>query len=216
MDIEEITNEKKPIRVYSDGIFDLFHFGHMRMLEQVRKQFPTAEIVVGVCSDADTHKYKGVTVMPMQERAESLRHCKWVDEIIKDSPWIITKEFLTENRIDWVAHDGDLYTTDGHEDAYAEVKKLGVFVETQRTEGISTSEIISRVLREYELFLRRNIIRGATSKDLNISKFKEKRIKLSAHLEGKLVKLRRKMKDISDVWESAACEIKKKFVEVFM
>ena len=42
------------------------------------RRFPNAYLLVGCCSDADTHKYKGKTVMTEEERYESLRHCKWV------------------------------------------------------------------------------------------------------------------------------------------
>jgi hypothetical protein len=54
---------------------------------------------VGCCNDALTHKYKGLTVLQDVERYESLRHCKWVDEVVTDAPWVITEEFLKEHDV---------------------------------------------------------------------------------------------------------------------
>lgn len=106
------------------------------------------------------------------ERYEAVRHCKWVDEVVKDAPWTVTQKFLDEHRIDYVAHDAEPYQSKESGDVYAFVKAQGKFLPTRRTEGISTSDLITRIVRDYDSYLRRNLERGVSAKDLNISFFK--------------------------------------------
>ncbi|CAL1352178.1 unnamed protein product [Linum trigynum] len=181
------------LRVYADGIYDLFHFGHARSLEQAKKSFPNAYLLVGCCNDEITHKFKGKTVMTAAERYESLRHCKWVDEVITDAPWVINQEFLDKHNIDYVAHDALPYAdaSGAGNDVYEFVKKVGRFKETQRTDGISTSDIIMRILKDYNQYVMRNLDRGYTRKELGVSYVKEKRLRVNMRLK----KLQEKVKE---------------------
>lgn len=96
-------------RVYCDGVFDLFHIGHMKMLEQAKKALgddgKKVHLICGVCSDELVHRFKGRTVMNHWTRCESARHCKWVDEVAEDAPWVISDDFIQKYNIDFVAHD---------------------------------------------------------------------------------------------------------------
>lgn len=183
----------RPLRVYADGIYDLFHFGHARSLEQAKKSFPNVYLLVGCCSDALTHKHKGKTVMNEAERYESLRHCKWVDEVVQDAPWVITEEFLDKHNIDFVAHDALPYAdaSGAGQDVYEFVKKAGKFKETKRTDGVSTSDLIMRIVKDYNEYVMRNLTRGYTRKDLNVSYVKEKQLQVGMGIN----KLRQKVKE---------------------
>jgi choline-phosphate cytidylyltransferase len=52
-----------------------------------------------------------------------------------------------------------------------------MFKTTQRTDGISTSDIILRIIKDYDMYVWRSLKRGYTTKDLGISAFKAQRIK---------------------------------------
>ncbi|KAL9064327.1 MAG: hypothetical protein Q9157_007872 [Trypethelium eluteriae] len=172
----------RQIRVYADGVFDLFHLGHMRQLEQAKHAFPNTYLLVGVTGDKETHKRKGLTVLSGKERAESVRHCKWVDEVIEDCPWIVSTEFLEEHKIDYVAHDDLPYGAAECGDVYAPIKKQGKFLVTQRTEGVSTTGIITKIVRDHEKYIARQLKRGTSRKELNISWLKQNELELKRHV----------------------------------
>jgi hypothetical protein len=145
------------------------------------------------------------------ERYESVRHCKWVDEVIEAAPWFVTQEFLDEHKIDYVAHDAEPYQSSESGDVYAFVKSQGRFLPTKRTDGISTSDLITRIVRDYDKFLRRNLERGVSAKELNISFLKEQQIKTKRNIE----KVKTTVIDHLETWESQSHHFITDFASLF-
>lgn len=123
-----------------------------------------------------------MTVLPAKHRAETVRHARWVDEVIEDCPWVVTPEFLAEHKIDYVAHDDLPYGAAEGDDIYAPIKKAGQFLVTQRTGGVSTTDIITRVVRDYELYVGRQLRRGTSRQELGVSWLKKNELDLKRHV----------------------------------
>lgn len=212
-------NVPRPVRVYADGIYDVFHQGHARQLMQAKNIFPNVYLIVGVCNDEDTHTKKGRTVMNERERYEAVRHCRYVDEIVTDAPWSYTDEFIAKNKIDFVAHDDIPYVAEDMDDIYAPLKAKGMFVATERTEGVSTSDIVARIVKDYDIYVRRNLARGYSAKDLNVSFLNEKKFRLQNkmdELKDRGKKVMNEVKgDIITKWEEKSRELIDAFLLLF-
>ncbi|KZT05214.1 uncharacterized protein LAESUDRAFT_727155 [Laetiporus sulphureus 93-53] len=184
----------RPARIYADGVYDLFHFGHALQLRQAKLSFPPIPIpstptsathrvrspcstpsasssaatspldnvapagmmpgvylLVGVNSDEQCEAHKNMAVMSHAERCEAVRHCRWVDEVVPEAPWVIDEAFLQKYQIDYVAHDEDPYVSAGIDDVYGYCKSKGKFIPTRRTPGVSTSELLERIVSRYRM-----------------------------------------------------------------
>ena len=154
----------------------------MRQLQQAKSAFPDTYLLVGVTGNAETHKRKGLTVLTGAERAETVRHCKWVDEVIPSCPWVVTPEFLEEHNIDFVAHDDEPYGAAEGDDIYKPIKESGKFLVTERTEGVSTTGIITKIVRDYENYIARQLKRGTSRQELNVSWLKKNELDIKRHV----------------------------------
>ena len=67
--------------VFTNGVFDLLHAGHVRLLEFARLQGDC--LIVAINSDASVRRSKGPDrpIIPAEERAEIIRSLRCVDEV---------------------------------------------------------------------------------------------------------------------------------------
>nr|XP_029118636.1 ethanolamine-phosphate cytidylyltransferase isoform X2 [Elaeis guineensis] len=141
-------DRKRPVRVYMDGCFDLMHYGHANALRQAKALGD--ELVVGVVSDEEIVANKGPPVLSMEERLILVSGLKWVDEVIANAPYAITEEFMNtlfnKYNIDYIIHGDDPCLLPDGTDAYGPAKKAGRYKQIKRTEGVSSTDIVGRIL----------------------------------------------------------------------
>jgi ethanolamine-phosphate cytidylyltransferase len=130
-------------KVYVDGVFDLFHVGHVEMLRRAAEiaHSTECELLVGVISDEAAASYKRVPVMTLAERSAVIASCRYVDKFLSPGPLFLDEAFLNKENICLVLHGDDA----AFSDVYSEPLRRGVMRYLPYTPGISTSDIISRV-----------------------------------------------------------------------
>lgn len=141
---EEQKEKKKPVRVWVDGCFDLFHFGHANAIRQAKLMGDV--LVAGIHSDAEIEIHKGPPVYNEEERRRMVSSIKWVDEVVVGVPYFTALSILDENNCDFCVHGDDVTMTADGEDSYKEVKAVGRYKECQRTRGISTTDLVGRMI----------------------------------------------------------------------
>ena len=124
-------------KVITYGTYDLFHYGHQRLLERAKELGDY--LIVGVTAD-DFDKQRGkINVkQSLMERIESVRATGLVDEII-------IEEYEGQKIDDIKRYDIDIFTVGsdwvGHFDY---LKEYCDVVYLERTEGVSSSDIRSK------------------------------------------------------------------------
>jgi cytidyltransferase-like protein len=132
--------------VYVDIVGDLFHAGHVEFLKKA-KSFGNY-LIVGVLADDVVQGYKRIPVISLEDRVKVIAACKYVDEVVVAPPLRLTEEMVRSLGIDYVVH-GDDFNKDLLEDQYGVALKLGLFRTVPYTSGISTTDIIQRIITRH-------------------------------------------------------------------
>lgn len=127
-------------RVITYGTYDLFHVGHLRLLQRAKALAGEGgKLIVGVSTDRfnweEKHKRSAI---PYEQRAEIVAALKCVDEVIPEDDWDMKRDII-ENKIDIFCMGSDW---EGKFDFLKEVCKVVYF---PRTEGISSTELKAEI-----------------------------------------------------------------------
>jgi choline-phosphate cytidylyltransferase len=151
--MDKINNTNKMKRVYIDGVFDLFHRGHLESLIKAKNCLNDPEntyLLVGVVGDEDATGYKRKPIVNEEDRREIISSIKYVDKVICPCPLVVDMNFIKENNIDLVVH-GFVSEQDRNKqkDFYETITKEGYFKEIEYYSKISTSDIIKNIKQNY-------------------------------------------------------------------
>ena len=122
----------------------MVHYGHATACRQAKALGDV--LIVGVHSDEEITKHKGPPVFNEQERYKMVRGIKWVDEVVENAPYVTTIETLDAYDCDFCVHGDDITLTADGVDTYHIVKEKSRYREVKRTQGISTTDLVGRML----------------------------------------------------------------------
>ena len=123
----------KETTVLTYGTFDMFHIGHLKLLERLSGL--GTKLVVAVSSD-EFNEVKGKkTIIPYEQRATIVEAIKYVDFVIPENDWGQKVEDIAKYNIDIFSMGNDW------EGKFDELKEYCQVVYLPRTAGISSTDL---------------------------------------------------------------------------
>lgn len=137
------------MKIYCDGVFDLFHYGHINHFKKIKNMYPKCHLMVGILSDNISQGYKRIPFYNEKIRAEFIKSCKYVDSYLENPDLIMSEQFFKKYNIDFVAH-GFSCSNDSlkQKDFFEYPIKNKKMIILDYTEGISTTKLINDIKSE--------------------------------------------------------------------
>ena len=124
---------KKEKIIITYGTFDMFHIGHLKILQRLEKL--ADKLIVAISTD-EFNKQKGKKVLiPYEQRAEIVNNIKCVDQVIPEYSWEQKIEDIKKHNVDIFAIGDDW------EGKFDFLKEYCEVVYLKRTENISTTKL---------------------------------------------------------------------------
>jgi choline-phosphate cytidylyltransferase len=125
-------------RIITFGTYDVFHVGHLRLLERARALGAT--LTVGVSTDALNLSKKGrLPVYPQHDRKAIVAALRCVDEVFDEESLELKGEYIRRHRADLLVMGDDWA---GRFDGF---RDLCAVVYLPRTPSISTTAVIEKI-----------------------------------------------------------------------
>lgn len=120
-------------KVITYGTFDLFHYGHLRILERAKQ---LGDYLIVAVSTDDFNEVKGKKcIYPYEHRAKIVEAIKYVDQVIPEKNWEQKASDIKKYNVDILVMGSDW------QGKFDELSSLCKLVYLPRTPGISSTEI---------------------------------------------------------------------------
>lgn len=150
---------KKKIRVFTSGSFDLFHVGHLNILE--KSAALGDELIVGVSTDELIAEYKGKPpVIPFEQRFRIISAIKCVDKVVKQTKLTEIAQLQAEDiDVVTIGDDWENKYLEGLEWMKVQPDKKVVYF--PYTPNISTTEIKKMIIEQTAKIIESELKREA-------------------------------------------------------
>ena len=134
----------KPYRIgFTTGVFDLFHIGHLNLLERCKAM--CSYLIVAICDDDYVRNVKHKEpVYPLEERVRIIGALKCVDEVVVINTADVEDKMaaLEKYRFNVLFSGDDWKGTERYNRTEQQFAKVGAAIEyLPYTKGVSTTEI---------------------------------------------------------------------------
>jgi len=120
-------------RVITYGTFDMFHIGHLRLLQRLKGM--ADELIVAISTDEFSMQKGKKVIIPYTQRAEIVANIKCVDSVIAEESWEQKIDDIKRYNIDIFAIGNDWIGEFDFLKEYCEV------IYMERTKDISTTKL---------------------------------------------------------------------------
>jgi rfaE bifunctional protein nucleotidyltransferase chain/domain len=139
MEPQNVTSIERRTVVFTAGVWDILHIGHLNLLTRARALGDRLQ--VGVLTDEAAERYKPRPVMPFEQRLELVRALRMVDEVFPVHDTNATA-LLSELRPDILVHGSDISHKPGWEIGQTWMRDNGrQFVVLPYTDGVSSTRL---------------------------------------------------------------------------
>ena len=129
---------------YTTGVFDMFHIGHLNILQRAKEKCDY--LIVGVSTDECVQSYKHkVPIIPYVQRAAIVGAIRFVDEVVPQAT-MDKLEFLKQRHFDVMFHGDEWKGTELYNKYELEFAKYGAKIEyLPHTDGISSTMLREKI-----------------------------------------------------------------------